>query len=67
METFCTCESQGGHLDTGNLEVSNDLGDVGVHLVKLGVLGGRLPVLAASHSVHDFLSEKGMKSFNQIW
>ena len=54
-------------MDTGNLEVSNDLGDVGVHLVKLGVFGGRLPVLAAGHSVHDFLSEKGMKSFNQIW
>ena len=45
-------------MDTGNLEVSNDLGDVGVHLVKLGVLGGRLPVLATGHSVHDVLSEK---------
>ena len=34
----------------GLLEVVDDLGDVGVHLVKLGVLGGRLPVLAAGHS-----------------
>ena len=59
-------ESQGGHLNKGNLEVSDDLGDVGVHLVKLGVLGGRLPVLATGHSVHDVLSEKGMTSFNQI-
>ena len=38
------------------LEVGDDLGDVGVHLVKLGVLGGRLPVLAASHRVHNVLS-----------
>ena len=29
-----------------------------MHLVKVGVLGGRLPVLAASHSVQDVLSEK---------
>ena len=60
------CESQGGQLSTGHLEVGDDLGDVGVHLVKLGVLGGRLPVLATGHSVHDVLSEKGMTSFNQI-
>ena len=45
-------------MNTGHLEVGDDLGDVGVHLVKLGVLGGRLPVLAASHSVHDVLSKK---------
>ena len=38
------------------LEVGDDLGDVGVHLVKLGVLGGRLPVLAVSHRVHNVLS-----------
>ena len=44
--------------DIDNLEVGDDLGDVGVHLVKVGVLGGRLPVLAASHSVQDVLSEK---------
>ena len=53
-------ESLGGHLNKGKLEVSDDLGDVGVHLVKLGVLGGRLPVLATGHSVHDVLSEKGI-------
>ena len=53
-------------MNKGKLEVSDDLGDVGVHLVKLGVLGGRLPVFAAGHSVHDVLSEKGMTSFNQI-
>ena len=53
-------ESQGGHLSAGHLEVGDDLGDVGVHLVKLGVLGGRLPVLATGHSVHDVLSEKGI-------
>ena len=57
-------ESLGGHLNKGKLEVRDDLGDVGVHLVKLGVLGGRLPVLATGHSVHDVLSEKGMTSFN---
>ena len=51
-------ESQGGQLSTGHLEVGDDLGDVGVHLVKLGVLGSRLPVLATGHSVHDVLSEK---------
>ena len=42
----------------GLLEVVDDLGDVGVHLVKVGVLGGCLPVLAASHGVHNVLSEK---------
>ena len=41
----------------GLLEVVDDLGDVGVHLVKVGVLGGCLPVLAASHGVHNVLSE----------
>ena len=51
-------------MDTGNLEVSDDLGDVGVHLVKLGVLGGRLPVLAASHRVHDVLSIKRTESLD---
>ena len=46
----------------GQLEVGDDLGDVSVHLVQLGVLGGRLLVLAASHHVHkigvktDFLN-----------
>ena len=40
------------------LEVVDDLGDVGVNLVKVGVLGGCLPVLAASHGVHNVLSEK---------
>ena len=48
------------------LEVGDDLGDVGVHLVKLGVLGGRLPVLAASHRVHNVLSGKKVK-INQIF
>ena len=47
------------------LEVGDDLGDVGVHLVKLGVLGGRLPVLAASHRVHNVLSGKKVK-INEI-
>ena len=42
-------------MDTGHLEVSNDLGDVGVHLVQLGVLGGNLPVLAPDHRVHNVL------------
>ena len=49
-------------MNTGNLEVGDNLGDVGVHLVKLGVLGGSLPVLAPSHRVHNVLGEKGMKS-----
>ena len=39
-------------------EVGDNLGDVRLHLVKLGVLGGHLPVLAASHRVHDVLSKK---------
>ena len=39
-------------------EVGDNLGDVRLHLVKLGVLGGHLPVLAASHRVHDVLSRK---------
>ena len=39
-------------------EVGDNLGDVRLHLVKLGVLGGHLPVLAASHRVHDVLSIK---------
>ena len=43
------------------LEGGDDLGDVGVHLVKLGVLGGRLPVLAASHRVHNVLSGRKVK------
>ena len=47
------------------LEVGDDLGDVGVHLVKLGVLGGGLPVLAASHRVHNVLSGKKVK-INEI-
>ena len=38
------------------LERANNLGDIGVHLVELGVLGGLLPVLAAGHGVHDALS-----------
>ena len=53
-------ESLEGHLNKGKIEASDDIGDVGVHLVKLGVLGGRLPVLATGHSVHDVLSEKGI-------
>ena len=40
----------------GDLKLCDDLGDVGVHLVEQGVLGGLLPVLAASHGVHDVLS-----------
>ena len=39
-------------------EVGNDVSDVRLHLVKLGVLGCHLPVLAASHRVHDVLSIK---------
>ena len=39
-------------------EVGDDASDVRLHLVKLGVLGGHLPVLAASHRVHDVLSKK---------
>ena len=39
-------------------EVGDNLGDVRLHLVKLGVLDGHLPVLAASHRVHDVLSRK---------
>ena len=39
-------------------EVGDNLGDVRLHLVKLGVLGSHLPVLAASHRVHDVLSKK---------
>ena len=39
-----------------DLELCDDLGDVGVHLVELGLLGGLLPVLAAGHGVHDVLS-----------
>ena len=42
----------------GELEVGNDVSDVRVHLVELGVLGSHLPVLAASHRVHDVLSIK---------
>ena len=40
------------------LKRANDLGNVCVHLVELRVLGGLLPVLAASHRVHNVLSEK---------
>ena len=40
----------------GDLELCDDLGDVGVHFVKLGLLGGLLPVLAVGHGVHDVLS-----------
>ena len=40
----------------GGLELCDDLGDVCVHLVELGVLGGLLPVPAAGHGVHDVLS-----------
>ena len=39
----------------GDLELGDDLGDVGVHLVELGVLGRLLPVLAGGHGVHDVL------------
>ena len=45
-------------------EVGDNLGDVRLHLVKLGVLGGHLPVLAASHRVHDVLSKKRTKYLN---
>ena len=44
------------------LEVGDDLGDVGVHLVQLGVLGGLLPVLAPGHRVHDVLGEKRVEN-----
>ena len=40
------------------LEVSDGLCDVGMHLVQLGVLGGNLPVLAPSHRVHNVLGEE---------
>ena len=43
---------------SGQLEVSDDLGDVGAHPVQLGVLGGGLPVLAARHRVHNVLGEE---------
>ena len=43
-------------LPDGDLELGDDLGDVGVHLVELGVLGGLLPVLAGGHGVHDVLN-----------
>ena len=39
----------------GDLKLCDDLGDVGVHLVELGVLGSLLPVLAAGHCVHNVL------------
>ena len=42
----------------GELEVGDNLGDVGVHLVKLGILAGNLPVLASGHRVHNVLGEK---------
>ena len=42
-------------LPDGDLELGDDLGDVGVHLVELGVLGRLLPVLAGGHGVHDVL------------
>ena len=45
-------------------EVGDNLGDVRLHLVKLGVLGGHLPVLAASHRVHDVLSKKRTECLN---
>ena len=56
--TLDMLESLEGHLNKGKIEASDDIGDVGVHLVKVGVLGGCLPVLAASHGVHNVLSEK---------
>ena len=40
----------------GDLELGDDLGDVGVHLVELGVFGGLLPVLAGCHGVRDVLN-----------
>ena len=40
------------------LVLGDNLGDVGLHPVQLGVLGGHLPVLAASHCVHNVLSEE---------
>ena len=42
----------------GKLEVGDDFGDVGVHLVQFGVLGGDLPVLAPCHRVHNVLGEE---------
>ena len=42
----------------GHLEIGDNFCDIGVHLVKVVVLGGRLPVLAASHRVHNVLSGK---------
>ena len=46
-------------VETGELEVGDELGDVSVHLVQLGVLGGNLPVLAPGHRVHNVLDKEG--------
>ena len=59
-----------GELLIGNslhshLEIGDNFGDVGVHLVKVVVLGGRLPVLAPSHRVHNVLIEKRNEIFGQ--
>ena len=52
-------------MNTGHKsEVGDDVSDVRLHLVKLGVLGGHLPVLAASHRVHDVLSKKRTECLN---
>ena len=45
-------------VETGELEVGDELGDVSVHLVQLGVLGGDLLVLAPCHRVHNVLGEE---------
>ena len=52
----------------GNLEIVNDVNDVGAQLLKdVGVLGSHLPVLAQLHHVHNDLGEKRMTfSGNQV-
>ena len=59
----CSCATHIGYHwnyeEGGELEVGDELGDVSVHLVQLGVLGGDLPVLAPGHRVHNVLGEEG--------
>ena len=57
-ETLYTKDHKEGVLSCeGKLKLkrANNLGDIGVHLVELGVFGGLLPVLAGGHGVHDVL------------
>ena len=51
---YCSWNQEVG----GELEVGDDLGDVGVHLVQLRLLGDNLPVLTPSHRVHNVLGEE---------